>query len=96
MSWGWLSHILKCNPQSLKVKSDHGVDPQFVKIVEEVKKGEQTNFRVQKDGVLELGNWLCVPNDYVLKWEIMDLLTLFIKVEPRCTKTLRMCIGETI
>lgn len=54
-----------------KVKSAQGVDPQLVKIMDEVRSGARTNFLLH-DVALRFGNCLCVPNDPDLKLEILE------------------------
>ena len=55
-----------------KVKIAQGSDPNLVKIMEEVKEGNQAEFGIHGDGVLRFRNQLCVPNNIELKREIME------------------------
>jgi len=72
-------------------------DPQLVKIMEEAKKGDLTDFRIQDNGALRFGNCFCVPNDSELKKEIMeetmDPCILFTQKITRCINILGKCIG---
>ena len=54
-----------------KIKSLEVDDAQIVKIIGEVQEGKRLEFNVPNDVVLRFGNRLCVPNDFVLKKEIM-------------------------
>ena len=54
-----------------KIKSLEVDDAQIVKIIGEVQEGKRPEFNVSNDVVLRFGNRLCVPNDFVLKKEIM-------------------------
>ncbi|KAH9679701.1 Endonuclease [Citrus sinensis] len=47
-------------------------DPQLMKLKEDVQKGLRTNFTVRGDGVLVMGNRLCVPDIKDLKEVIME------------------------
>ncbi|KAJ1438630.1 hypothetical protein SESBI_02892 [Sesbania bispinosa] len=44
------------------IKGAQGQDPHLVKLIEEVKKGNVSDFSVDSSGVLRLGSRLCVPN----------------------------------
>ncbi|KAH9657944.1 Endonuclease [Citrus sinensis] len=48
------------------------VDLQLLKLKEDVQKGLRTDFTVRDDGVLVMGNRLCVPDIKELKKEIME------------------------
>ena len=39
------------------------LDPELVKIADEVREGKETSFTLSEDGILHLGRRLCVPND---------------------------------
>ena len=54
-----------------KIKSLEVDDAQIVKIIGEVQEGKRPEFNVPNDVVLRFGNRLCMPNDFVLKKEIM-------------------------
>ena len=45
---------------------------QLLKLKEDVQKGLRTDFAVRDDGVLVMGNRLCVPDIKELKKEIME------------------------
>ena len=47
-------------------------DLQLLKLKEDVQKGLPTDFTVRDDGVLVIGNWLCVLDIKELKKEIME------------------------
>ncbi|KAH9705011.1 Endonuclease [Citrus sinensis] len=55
--------------RSLGVESE---DLQLLKLKEDVQKGLRTDFAVRDDGVLVMGNRLCVPDIKELKKEIME------------------------
>ena len=55
-----------------KIKTLQVDDAQIVRIIGEVQEGKRLEFNVSNDGVLRFGNRLCVPNDFVLKKEIME------------------------
>ena len=55
-----------------KIKILQVDDAQIVRIIGEVQEGKRLEFNVSNDGVLRFGNRLCVPNDFVLKKEIME------------------------
>ncbi|XP_022853708.1 uncharacterized protein LOC111375146 [Olea europaea var. sylvestris] len=54
------------------VKETQIQDPMLSKLKEEVSKGKHTDYTIQDDGVLVIGNRLCVPGDLKLKEEILE------------------------
>ena len=55
-----------------KIKILQVDDAQIVRIIGEVQEGKRLEFNVSNDGVLRFGNRLSVPNDFILKKEIME------------------------
>ena len=55
-----------------KVHQMQAQDPQLMKLKEDVQKGLRTDFTVRGNGVLVMGNRLCVPDIKDLKEEIME------------------------
>ena len=46
-------------------------DPQLIKIKNSVEAGVQSEFKIHDDGSLRFENKICIPNDSVLKQEIL-------------------------
>ena len=55
-----------------KVHQMQDQDLQLLKLKEDVQKGLRTDFAVRDDGVLVMGNRLCIPDIKELKKEIME------------------------
>ena len=55
-----------------KVHRMQAQDPQIMKLKEDVQNGLRTDFTVRDDGVLVMGNRLCVPDVEELKKEIKE------------------------
>ena len=47
-------------------------DPHLKKIMDKVRSGKKSEFSISKDGALRLGSRLCVPNDPLIKKEILE------------------------
>jgi hypothetical protein len=55
-----------------RIKLSQSGDSQLVKIMDEVRSGKKPMFNISDDGVLKFGNRLCVPNDPLIKKDILE------------------------
>ena len=55
-----------------KIKASQGCDTQLMKIIDKVRAGNKLKFIISNDNVLRFGDRLCVPNDSVIKREILE------------------------
>ena len=70
-----------------KIKAAQSGDPQLFKIMEQVRGGSRFDFSISDDGVLRFGNSLCVPNDSLIKREILEEAHRSpYTMHPGCTK----------
>ena len=62
----------------------------IMKIVEKVKKGERTDFVIRDDGILLLGNRLCIHNDQSFKGKFLRRVIVLLML---CTQVVLSCTG---
>jgi hypothetical protein len=54
-----------------KIRKAQGEDPEVMKEMNNVKVGQDSLFRVSKDGLVVMGNIIYLPDDKVLKSEVL-------------------------
>ena len=54
------------------IKLSQADDPYLKKIMDEVRSGKKSEFSISEDGALRFGSRLCVPNDSLIKKEILE------------------------
>ena len=55
-----------------RIKLSQADNPHLKKIMDEVRSGKKFEFSISKDGALRFGSRLCVPNDPLIKKEILE------------------------
>ena len=55
-----------------RIKLSQADHPHLKKIMDEVRSGKKSKFSISEDGALRLGSRLCVPNDSLIKKEILE------------------------
>ena len=55
-----------------RIKLSQADDPHLKKIMDEVCSGKKSEFSIFEDGALRFGSRLCVPNDPLIKKEILE------------------------
>ena len=55
-----------------RIKLSQVDDPHLKKIMDEVRSGNKSKFSISEDGALRFGSRLCVPNDPLIKKEILE------------------------
>ena len=55
-----------------RIKLSQADDPYLKKIMDEVRSGKRSEFSIPENGALRFGSRLCVPNDPLIKLEILE------------------------
>ena len=55
-----------------RIKLSQADNPHLKKIMDEVRSGKKFEFSISEDGALRFGSRLCVPNDPLIKKEILE------------------------
>jgi hypothetical protein len=87
---------LKVQPTLVeRIKSNQDKDKELVRLMDKVRSGKKSEFKLTDDGILKFRNRLCVPNDPQIKREILeDAHRSRFTVHPGSTKMYRDLQGN--